>query len=380
MPVRLVVREAVAAARGHLVPSLLTLLVVAAMTLATVATAGRAVAAERAVLGVIDDEGTRSIVVRARAGSDVMTSDLVTGLAAVHQVESVVGFTDPVMVDPEGVPRSTQWGMRTMVAAGQTEASHYLPGAVLATQGALDALGFADAHGVVVTATGEQVTVAGPITLPASASILGPVIVRPVALPGGVDGVSAGSPAAATAPDAVQPIALTTVIVVVDSPADVALVSKTLTDLLATPNPQDVTVQTSQSLVDVRAAVAGTLTSYSRSNAVGILSGAAVLVMATLMVVVALRRRDYGRRRALGATRGLLMLLLEVQTVMLAVVGSTLGAGVALVILAVQGAPLPGADYVGAIALLAVLAAILGALPPAVYAATRDPLTELRQP
>lgn len=347
-------------ARGQLVASVLTFVMVAVMALAALVTSGRAAAAEDAVLAQIDSQGTRTIVVRGRSGGDLLPAALVTQIARVGQVESVVGLSESTSVNTPSAPRATATGLRTMVLP---EAGAEASDVVRGSQQTLLALGLVDGQGVVTDDVGREYLVTRAGDLPEAVRDLEPLLVRQV--------------------DAVEvdpALALTTLVVVADAPEHVAALSATLVDLIAAPDLRELTMDTSQTLAAVRLAVAGELSTYSRTTALLVLTGAGAMVSAVLGALVVLRRRDYGRRRALGATRGLIVALLELQTAMTAAAGALAGTAGALGVLALQDATPPPAAYCVAVGILAVLAAALGALPPALFAATRQPITELRMP
>jgi putative ABC transport system permease protein len=65
------------------------------------------------------------------------------------------------------------------------------------------------------------------------------------------------------------------------------------------------------------------------------------LVAATLYGLVMMRRKDFGRRRALGATRTYIVSLLVTQTAILAIAGIILGLAGAITAAAALGDPLP---------------------------------------
>ncbi len=85
-------------------------------------------------------------------------------------------------------------------------------------------------------------------------------------------------------------------------------------------------------------------------------------------------------RHALGATRLLIVALLTIQVGVLATTGALLGVAASLLWLGWTGNPQPTAVFVAAVAIAAVLTAGVAALPPALYAARRDPLHELWVP
>lgn len=93
-----------------------------------------------------------------------------------------------------------------------------------------------------------------------------------------------------------------------------------------------------------------------------------------------MRRRDFGRRRALGATRTMIVALMVGQVCLLATIGATAGAAVGLALLLARGEPTPPLEFIAALALGVTLAAATVCSLPAVWAATRDPLRELRVP
>lgn len=74
------------------------------------------------------------------------------------------------------------------------------------------------------------------------------------------------------------------------------------------------------------------------------------------------------------------MTLLLTQTAILAALGAALGIATASIALAATGDPLPGLAFSSAIGVLALITALVAAALPAVIAARRDPIKELRVP
>ena len=91
--------------------------------------------------------------------------------------------------------------------------------------------------------------------------------------------------------------------------------------------PGTVTVDTSAQLAEIRAAVNGELRTYGHGTVLAILAVSTVLVAANLLALVIMRRKDFGRRRALGATRGLIIALVIGQVAVPAVAGAVAGTG-----------------------------------------------------
>lgn len=105
-----------------------------------------------------------------------------------------------------------------------------------------------------------------------------------------------------------------------------------------------------------------------------------IVVSILLYGLVMMRRNDFGRRRALGATRGFIVRLLLTQTGLLAVAGVLLDLVAAVVVLVASGDPLPGPAFMVAIGVLALAATLLAALIPALVVSRREPINELRVP
>lgn len=105
-----------------------------------------------------------------------------------------------------------------------------------------------------------------------------------------------------------------------------------------------------------------------------------LIIAATLTGAVSQRRRDFGRRRALGATRSAIIVLVLTQTAASSVLGACVGAAGGLFAVFQLAGSLPSGAFVLGVAALAIFAALVAALLPACVAATRDPVQILRVP
>jgi len=163
-------------------------------------------------------------------------------------------------------------------------------------------------------------------------------------------------------------------------PEDVEPLTMAILAVLDPESASSLSVQTSETLAGVRAAVAGELGRFSRSLVLLVLGVGLVLVALTVHGAVTLRRQDFGRRRALGASRGAIVALVAVRNAIVGAVGAAIGvsAGVFLVWRWTGAAPRP--LFTLAVAVLAVLATLAASLPPALVAAYRDPVRVLRVP
>jgi putative ABC transport system permease protein len=366
-------REAAASARSQPVATLLTVAMVAGMCIAVLLTTGRTVAAERAVLAQIDAAGTRSIVVR--AADPGVTAGLLDRLETVAGIEAVSGFGPIVDARNSAIPGGPKVPVRRAYGAfGEPQlgarsgpAGRAGGEVALASAAGARALGLRDGTGGLVTDHGLDLVVAGSLQVPRHLRFLEPLVVIPSSTTHPPAGEDSGDQ-------------LAVLVVLAGSPPEVAAVEAVVRSFLDPVEPASVTVETSTELAAIRAAVGGELGSHGRATVLGILAISAVLVAVNLLALVTMRRRDFGRRRALGATQPLIIALLVTQVFQLAVTGAAVGTTAAVVGLAATGSPLPGRDFTLAVAVAGVLTAVLATLPPATVAARRDPLHELRIP
>lgn len=360
-----VVREGAASARSQPVASFVTILMIVGMVVAVMLTTGRTVGAEQQVLGSIDSAGTRSITVRAEAGAGV-TSSVLDRLAGIEGIEWAAGFSQAVDATNSAVPDGVKVPVR--IAFGSQFEGVGVPSEIpvpgssaWASTTALEQLGMLDGVGGVTLTNGATYGVAGSLDLPDFLRGFEPAVFVPQSTPSGDE-------------------VLSVVVVIADSPQLVAPVSDAVVSVLGADDPTKVTVQTSEALAQLRSLIEGQLGSFSRGLVIALLALTGMLVAILLYGLVMMRRKDFGRRRALGATRGLIIGLLLVQTGMLALLGIVIGSVLSAVLLLASGDPWPGLAFSVALGILTLITALLAALIPATIASRREPIRELRVP
>ncbi|MBO9556718.1 MULTISPECIES: FtsX-like permease family protein [Cellulomonas] len=359
-------REAMASARSQRTATSLVALIVAGMCVAVLLTSGRTAAAEDAVLSHIDDRTTRTIVLRATGEGSGLDTSVLAPLGRLEATEAVVGLGPSQDVTNVAIPGGTRVAARALYTAapvaGLPVTRSPLPGSAAVSLAASYELGLAGRfHGALLEPSGSTLAVTSQVRTPDYLAFLEPLVVVP-------ERVTDVTP-------------LATVVVVTRSSSDVETVAGVARDLAAPLDPEHLTIETADELGRIRAAISGDLGTFGRSTVLGILAVTAALVAVNLYGLVLLRRRDFGRRRALGATRGVVVALLLWQVGVVAAWAATAGTAAAVAVLRTEAAaPLPDARFVVAVAVLAVGAAVAAAVPPALYAASRDPLRELRVP
>lgn len=356
------VAEALRIALAQPVATGVTAIIVAASCGVIVSTTGQTVAIERDVLSRIDDAGTRTIVVEDTQGNAGIPPTAVARVDALSGVEWAIGFGIAADVRPAGlegglaVPIRSHFGdLPPTVTTSRWDGA---PGTALAGPEAIDALGFATAAGSVQPVERQTLRMAVVGWLRAEPPL---DFLNRALLTGGAD-------------DEI----VVRIIVLAASADAVPGLAQGIGAVLDATDPTGVAIHTSEDLVAVRAAVRGELGSWGRSLVALVLGAGLVLTAVSVFGAVTSRRRDFGRRRALGASRLDIVTLVTVQAVATALIGATAGTTVGGIVIYQTLGIVPRLDFGFAVAVLAILATAIAALPPALVAAYRDPVRVLR--
>ena len=294
-----------------------------------------------------------------------LTTHHVRTLQSFADIDAAVGFGAPADATAAGVPDGPRIPTRTAfgLSAAQTAppSSPGFAGHLLMSREASEAVGLPPGRGSVRLLDGPEYLVAGELRVPEFLSAWEPLAVVPS------DGDQ-------------MPMPVDTIAVLVRDPGSVAAVTNAVSALLADLSPDGYSLETSADLAQLRAAVRGELSSSGRALAVLLMASATALTLIVTSGLVLLRRRDFGRRRALGATRLTLSMLVLVQVAMTALPAATAGACLSVAWLASQAGVLPSGQFLVAVCLGLGACATAGAGLPAAMAALREPVAELRMP
>jgi putative ABC transport system permease protein len=173
---------------------------------------------------------------------------------------------------------------------------------------------------------------------------------------------------------------LRSIIVAVESAGYLAPVAKVAPDVVGVLRRDEVTIAFPDQLESLRLAVSRSSGRYAGAFVtIALLTSVGGVGLITALFATT-RRRDFGRRRALGASRGALILLVVCQvllpTIPGAVIGSVIGNAIAIRRVGV-GVPI---GFLGLSVATNAYAALVASLPAAVVAGFRDPVRVLRQP
>ena len=361
--------ETWAASRARPLMSSTPGLVIALVCLVTVATTGRTAATEDQVLSTVDQLGTRLVTVTDSTGSARIAPDVVDAVRAVDGVEWAFALGPAADATLPGVG-----GTRTGVPVTARDVLGDLPPDLRRTAGRAARAGEAVAG---TRAAAELGLATG--TGSGAAGVAGGVV--PV-----VGTFAAVEPLAALADSVLVSSAepgTTTVRYVylrVAAGYDVQAVADLVTAVVPAGTPAAVDVEVAQGALDLREVLSGALGESSRQLMATVLVVGLLLVTLTTAAGVAGRRRDLGRQRALGASRSAIVALVVLQSAVAGAAGAVAGtAAGTLLVLQTSGRVLPWGFAAGVVVLSGVVG-VVGAVPPAVLAARRDPVRILRVP
>ncbi|WP_418908462.1 ABC transporter permease [Glutamicibacter endophyticus] len=144
-------------------------------------------------------------------------------------------------------------------------------------------------------------------------------------------------------------------------------------------DPESISVHSPIQLAQLHDEIVGDLGAFGRSMLYGSIGIGALLVAVVVFADILVRRKDLGRRRALGAARSDIIQLMLLRTLIPAVLGTLSGVIAGLGITIGSGTTPPMGFCIGVL-VLALFAAGVSTLVPAAYAAHADPVKVLRTP
>ena len=357
------VREAIASTLAQLVPALVIAALTLGMCLTTLLTVGRTAAAQEEVQATLEVAGSRMLQISDTGGDELLTPAVVDSVASIGSVERSLARTTARDVQAASVGSGGDpvplWAVRGELAGAVTLESGRWPraGEAIVSSAGAGLLGFDGPVGALESAVGREYAVVGTY---ASRD------------PFGALDAGAITPAAGTDH-------LRTLTVVMTSANQVEASQEIVLGIVGAANPADLTVVSPANLAELQAQIAGSLESFGAGLLVLVLGAGGPHTRLVVRAATRGRRKDIGRRRALGATRGDLVMLVTLRTAFPAAAGAVIGTVIGLLVTLRMGATVPP-DFIGGTAILALLCAALSAIAPAVVAATRDPVRVLRTP
>lgn len=343
------------AAASRVVSALIALLALA-IPLAVLGATGLNIEGQRAVLRRVDEIGTRIVTVVAGGQEQGIPSGAVERIARLPGVEWVVGL-GPVFDVRNRQPTGEPTPVRAYRAVGAPVAFSSLT----------------EATGAYLSETSARRAGLG-----GAYSMLDPGALAVVGW------FQAAEPLRALEAFILVPgereIELERVIVAASDVGGVEPIANALPAMIGESAAQGASVQRSGALLEARESVRAEINRQDRALVVALLLGAMVMAAAVVFAGTVAARRDFGRRRALGATRLQLTLLVLLGTLWPASIGAALGVLAGWGYLGSRLGVLPDWRYPVAIGTVTIMGLVAASIFPAAVAATRDPLRVLRVP
>ncbi len=356
-------RESWASALAQKIPTFMVAALAAAMCLTTLLTVGRTASAQADVLAALEGAGSRTLQIVDSSDSALLSPAVVDATASLSGVERSLARTSATDTYSASVgPGSTKiptWQARGDLTGVVTLTAGRWPhaGEALVSTRTAHALGLDAAVGALVDDNGREHPIVGAYTARTSFTDL-----------------DAGALTPAT-DDAVLRI-----LDVITTTADQAgPVQSSVLQLIAAPDPTALKVSSPTTLANLQDQITSDVAAFGAGLLLLVLAAGAILTTLVVLADTLVRRKDLGRRRALGASRTAIITLVTTRTVLPAAIGALAGTLAGLLLVTRMGAT-PPITFCAGTAVLALLTAALAALAPAVIAAYRDPVAVLRTP
>lgn len=354
-------REALRSAWAQKIPSTLIVLVTAAMSVSALVTVGQAAARDREIREQLDLAGARTLTVTDSLGQGFITPALLAMVRDTSGVEQAVGLSTPIDVSNGAIPGSSK--VPAWEVSDPTVATHLI-------RGRSPRVG----EGITSAAVMDTLRLSTPAGWVQSDQVLQYPLVAEGVTAAGFEDLDAGVLVQAGPDTDYRQLR-----VIIDDISHVPSTQRAVLALVGTSDPTQIQVDSPQGIAMTSQLLTGQIAAGNRATLLLILAAGAFFVAIVSLTDVLLHRKDLGRRRALGITRGALTILTTLRTAMPAAVGAVLGAAGASIWSSAQGVT-PPADFTVAIAVLTTFVALLATVPPAAWAAHRDPITVLRTP
>lgn len=358
------VRESWAMTWFSRIPSALIMVVVAAMCVTTLVTVGSSAGAVASVTQRLEEAGARRLVVGDGGRQGFINGRTLGEVRAVSGVQSAHALGLPFDavngVFGAGGPSVPVWPVlgETSGMARLVRGRAPLPGEAIVSITRLNALRLQEPAGYLVNPDTQQ-----------QYAIVGAFVPEP-----GFEDTSAGALAVAP-PDAIAQ----ELRIIVDDITRAPVTVKAVMGILSPADPSTVRVESPTALAQTARDLHAQLVRQGRSLLFMILGAGGFFVAAVILADVLVRRRDLGRRRTLGISRLDLIALVVLRALWTAALGAALGVALGWWLTSRQGVSVP-ADFTVAAAVLGTLIAAMASMPPAVFAATRDPVAVMRTP
>lgn len=367
--IKSILAESIRSAVNTLVPTMMVAVLACGLSALVLVTSSRTQAAEDSVLKQIVEAGSLNLVLTDTADSGQLDQQMVQAISSLSTVVRAVGLSAPTdMVNQstgEGGQAVPAWEVAGDIRSVATITGGRLPeeGEALVSETARRELGLDFPAGAVDRRSGVHgLSVSDGVPVVGSFRSLEPFSM-----------LDSGIIVAAGPRSRLQSISIVLRSVDVAQPSQAVVLG-----IVAPRDYATLRVVSPTALAELQESIAADL--RASSQGLLILSGTSGSLLVGIVVLsdVLIRRKDLGRRRALGATRWAVVLLVVTRTALAATLGAMIGLLLALVLTPENSRPTT--SLVAAVLVLSVILASVAALGPAAFAAFRDPVRILRTP
>lgn len=348
--------EGMRVARSQVIVSALVAFISAAVVLTALQTTSNSLKAQAAVRLDLEASGSRTVLILDDTGDADIASAAVDRISSLSTVAWVVGFgpVADVTAFPGGTPvaASDFRGTSPNLIIGSASQRRGL----LVSAESASSLGLIVPIGEVVHEDGAPEAVVGSFAV---SGVLNSVSTRALRLDDDWSG----------------PLRL--IVLETRAAADVHAVAGLARSMLGAAPGASIRVEVPTALNDARTRLDSTMVGSGRAAVLITLLAGLVFMCATIFAGVLGRRRDFGRRRALGASRWQLVVVILMQTLTAAVPATLASCAISAAVIGASGTYL---SFTAAIGILTLLAGVVASLVPALFVARLDPLKTLRVP
>jgi putative ABC transport system permease protein len=351
-------------------------LVIAVVCVVVLLTTGKAAGSEQAVLARLDSRGTHLVIVTDNSGRAGLATASADSVATLNGVEWALGLTSAKECANAAIP-ATGPGVAVRTAYGDLKSAVTLTsgrwpesGEGIASTSAAALLGLDRGVGGIRCGHDDfrGTAIVGTFDVDPTLANLGTAVL--------VSPLEAALPRAGSLTN--EPLLYLYVQAVNTSMIDG--LTDALPDVVTAEAADLLTVEAPSALLEIRSVIASDMKAGTRDLMVLTLGVGLILVAVTMVAGCATRRRDFGRLRALGATRSTILAMVEVQALFAGLLGVGLGMTVGLTALALSTTvPIPW-SFAAGVGILALEAALVAAMVPAMIAGFSDPVRILRVP
>lgn len=341
-------------------------LAITVMLIVTVvlSTTGRAAATEHSVVSSIESLGARTVILtdaERKAGINPLSVDRIRSVDGVEWAFGIGPALRGTVADTRpGVSVRTFTGDQSVPLTISHGRWPTAPGEAIAGRRAVADLGLGDVAGPVSVGYGV-VGVVGEMSGDGLLDFMNDTVVY--------------------IPDPDSAVDVVQIYLAVADPAHAQAVGDEALALLVQEGNGPVSVEVSSSVIALGEVISGQLGASSRVIMLIVLAVGLLLTTSVTVALCASQRRNFGRMRALGASRSELVVVVLTSVGVTSVVASALGVAVGLAtVWVLADGVMPPASFTAGVATLACLTALVGGAFPAVAAARRDPVSILRVP